>query len=73
LVLNDNKEFATVWEKGLNMTKRVALYYLVGLYPDFRDDRTIMSPFVNPGSFYPKTSLEKLRRTALPLTEIPTL
>jgi hypothetical protein len=36
-------------------------------------DRTIMSPFVNQWSFYSQTSLEKLPRIALPLTEIPTL
>jgi hypothetical protein len=36
-------------------------------------DRTIMSPFVNQQPFYPQTSLEKLPKTALPLTEIPVL
>jgi hypothetical protein len=34
-------------------------------------DRTIMLSFVNRWPFYPKTSLEKLPRTAPPLTEIP--
>jgi hypothetical protein len=37
------------------------------------NDRTITSPFVNQWPFYPQTSLEKLPRTTLPLTEIPTL
>jgi hypothetical protein len=37
------------------------------------NDRTIMSPFVSQQPFYPQTSLEKLPRTALPLTEILTL
>jgi hypothetical protein len=36
-------------------------------------DRTIMSPFINWLPFYPQTSLEKLLRTAPPLTEIPLL
>jgi hypothetical protein len=36
-------------------------------------DRAIMSPFINQWPFYPQTSLEKLPRTAPPLTEISML
>jgi hypothetical protein len=32
-----------------------------------------MSPFINQQPFYPQASLEKLPRTAPPLTEIPVL
>jgi hypothetical protein len=32
-------------------------------------DRTILSPFINQQPFYPQTSLEKLPRTAPPLSE----
>jgi hypothetical protein len=46
---------------------------LASFKAEMMDDRTIMLPFINWWPFYPQTSLEKLPRTALPLTEIPML
>jgi hypothetical protein len=41
------------------------------LFASFIPDRTVMLPFVNQQPFCPQTSLEKIPRTAPPLTEIP--
>jgi hypothetical protein len=47
--------------------------WAVTVHDDNLNDKTIMSPFINQWPFYPQTSLEKLPRTAPPLTEIPML
>jgi hypothetical protein len=62
-------------QRNHKMPRELVTHYSGSFFKDFVEDidRTIMSPFINQQPFYPQTSLEKLPRTAMPLTEIPML